>query len=136
LKAERVAPGRRSINGTGGGEPLDSRPLVGIVPPPNPDFWKDLTMRKQLIAFALIATLVGSSCVGSYRAFNSLASWNTRATDSKWWNEVINLGLWIVPVYEILFLGDSLIFNSIEFWGGSNPISEPEKFNEGSGAKK
>jgi len=89
-------------------------------------------MRKQLIAFALIATLAGSSCVGGYRAFGSLASWNTRATDSKWLNELINLGLWIIPVYEVMILADSLIFNSIEFWSGSNPISEPEKPTEGS----
>ena len=29
----------------------------------------------------------------------------------------------IIPAYEICILGDGLIFNSIEFWGGNNPIA-------------
>lgn len=89
-------------------------------------------MRRTLIALTLVSTLLLGSCVGSYRAFNGLSSWNTRATDSKWWNEVIHLGLWIIPVYEVVFLGDILIFNSIEFWSGSNALAEPEKHQEGS----
>jgi hypothetical protein len=28
-------------------------------------------------------------------------------------------------VYGICILGDALIFNSIQFWGGENPISAP-----------
>ena len=92
-------------------------------------------MKKLAIALTLTFLMIGTSCVGSYRAFNGLASWNTRATDSKWWNEVINLGLYIIPVYEIVFLGDMLIFNSIEFWSGSNALAEPQPFNEGSAKK-
>jgi hypothetical protein len=92
-------------------------------------------MKKNLLVLALCAALLGSSCVGSFRAFNGIASWNTRATSSRWWNEVIFLGLWIVPVYELTLLGDTLIFNSIEFWSGSNPFSEPPKPQEGSEQK-
>jgi hypothetical protein len=33
--------------------------------------------------------------------------------------------LTIIPVYGIAYLGDIIIFNSIEFWGGENPISPP-----------
>jgi hypothetical protein len=89
-------------------------------------------MRKTLVASILALSLLGPSCVGGYRLFRGVASWNTRATDSKWWNEVIHLGLWIIPVYEITLLGDMLIFNSIEFWSGSNPLTDPEKPVEGS----
>lgn len=32
-------------------------------------------------------------------------------------------GLNIVPVYGLFFIGDTLIFNVIEFWSGSNPIA-------------
>jgi hypothetical protein len=92
-------------------------------------------MKKLAIALTLCALMIGTSCVGSYRAFNSLASWNTRASDSKWLNELINLGLYIIPVYELFFIGDMLIFNSLEFWTGKNPLSEPEKYNEGSEKK-
>jgi hypothetical protein len=30
----------------------------------------------------------------------------------------------ILPVYGLCTLGDALIFNSIEFWGGENPIQK------------
>jgi hypothetical protein len=30
----------------------------------------------------------------------------------------------IIPVYEISYLADGLIFNTIEFWGGSSPIAK------------
>ncbi len=85
-------------------------------------------MKKTLTALALVATLGGTSCVGPYNAFNSVASWNSRVSDSKFLNELVYLGLMIVPVYPLASLGDALIFNSIEFWGGENPISKPQEF--------
>lgn len=33
---------------------------------------------------------------------------------------------WILPVYPLCLAGDIVIFNSIEFWGGNNPINEPD----------
>jgi hypothetical protein len=83
-------------------------------------------MKKTLLLPALAATLLGSACIGPNNAFRSVHSWNTRATDSKWWNEAIHVGMWIVPVYELTLFGDIVIFNSIEFWGSENPIKEPE----------
>ena len=85
-------------------------------------------MKKFLLASALALGLLGTSCIGPNNAFNGLGSWNGRATESKWWNEVIWVALWIVPVYPLALTGDLVIFNSIEFWGGENPFSEPEPF--------
>ncbi len=82
-------------------------------------------MRKMILPFVLALTMLGTSCIGPNNAFRGLGSWNTRATDSKWWNEVIWLGLWIVPAYPLALAGDVVIFNSIEFWGGENPFGEP-----------
>jgi hypothetical protein len=84
-------------------------------------------MKKQLLHCALLATaLLATSCIGSNRAFRGVHSWNTRATDSKWGNEAIHVAFWILPVYPLALLGDIVIFNSIEFWGGNNPINEPD----------
>jgi hypothetical protein len=85
----------------------------------------ELAMKKIPLLAALATALLGS-CIGPNRAFRSLNSWNTRATDSKWWNEAIHVALWVVPVYELALAGDIVIFNSVEFWGGNNPIKEPE----------
>lgn len=37
----------------------------------------------------MTGTVLMSSCVGSFAMFNKLASWNKRATDSKFLNELI-----------------------------------------------
>jgi len=82
-------------------------------------------MKKSLLAAALTLSLLGSSCLGPDNLFNGLHNWNSRATDSKWGNELIFVGFSIIPVYGFAWLGDVIIFNSIEFWGGRNPIDAP-----------
>ena len=79
-------------------------------------------MKKLLTATVLATGLFASSCIGPNKAFNGIADWNAEVTDNKWTNELIHLACWIVPVYPIALWGDIVIFNSIEFWGGDNPI--------------
>ena len=79
-------------------------------------------MKKMLLGTALALGLTMTSCLGPNNAFNNLNHWNTKVTDSKWGNEGIFLVLTIIPVYTLFYWGDILIFNSIEFWGGENPI--------------
>ena len=63
-----------------------------------------------------------SSCYGPFRLTNKLHAWNGQVSQKKFVNELVFLGMCIIPAYEICILGDGLIFNSIEFWGGNNPI--------------
>ena len=79
-------------------------------------------MKKSILAGALALSLFGSSCLGPNNAWNQLHHWNRHVSDNKWGNEAIFVVLTIIPVYGFAYLGDILIFNSIEFWGGSNPI--------------
>ena len=82
-------------------------------------------MRKSLKAATLAAVLLLGSltqgCYGPFNATRNLWHWNGTIGD-KWGQELVFLGLCIIPVYEIFMLGDALIFNSIQFWGGDNPI--------------
>ncbi len=80
-------------------------------------------MKKPIVAVALASSLLFSSCLGSFQAFNNLKEWNQSVTDSKWVNNLIFWGLNIIPVYSLFFVGDTFIFNVIEFWSGSNPIA-------------
>ncbi|MEX0361487.1 MAG: DUF3332 domain-containing protein [Allomuricauda sp.] len=80
-------------------------------------------MKKVISCLMLSCTILFSSCLGSFRAFNNLKDWNQGLTDSKFLDNLIFWGLNIVPVYGLFFLGDALIFNVIEFWSGSNPIA-------------
>lgn len=87
---------------------------------------------KKTITALCAAALLSTSCLGPYNAFNSVSSWNSKATDNKFLNELIYIGLYIVPVYQLAAFGDAVIFNSIEFWGGENPIGKPaEHKNQG-----
>lgn len=40
--------------------------------------------------------------------------------------EIILLALVIVPVYPVFTMADALVFNSIEFWTGDDPIKTAE----------
>lgn len=68
------------------------------------------------------ATILFSSCVGSFGLFNRLSSWN-QTMGNKFVNELVFLALNIVPVYPVAYLADALVLNSIEFWSGSNPMA-------------
>ncbi len=77
---------------------------------------------------ALAACLSTTSCIGPNNAFNSLSTWNSKLSDSKWLNELVFLGLNIIPVYPLFLFADNLLFNSVEFWTGKNWIDKPEPF--------
>ena len=83
-------------------------------------------MRKITAAMALTLCLsVGvtatTACYGSFEMTRSLHQWNGQATDNKFVNGLLFVGLVIIPVYEISLLVDGFVFNSIEFWTGNNP---------------
>ena len=83
-------------------------------------------MRRRIRAWhglALAALLACSSCLGPNNAVANLAKWNSEV-DGKWGNEAVFVVL--LPVYAIFSLGDVLIFNSIQWWTGDNPIDAPD----------
>lgn len=86
--------------------------------------------RNLIIASALSLSLLSSSCLGSFNAFNNLKDWNDQVTNNDFVNNAIFWGLNIIPVYGLFLLGDTIIFNVIEFWTGSNPIAMAEGENE------
>lgn len=76
-----------------------------------------------LVCAALSGSLMFSSCIGSFGLWNGLKGWN-EGIGNKFVNEVVFLAFHIVPVYEVAYLADILVLNSIEFWSGSNPVAE------------
>lgn len=97
---------------------------------------KNKNMKKIKVSVA--ALLVGasamlmSSCIGSFSMFNKVLSWNSKATNNKFVNELIFVGLYIVPVYEVSLFLDGILFNSLEFWTGKSPIAGAETTVKGS----
>lgn len=73
---------------------------------------------------ALGALFSCASCIGPNHATGHLAKWNVNL-DGKWGNEVAFI--FLLPVYAIFSVGDMVIFNSVQWWTGKNPINRPEK---------
>lgn len=78
----------------------------------------------KFTALLLTATIVLSSCIGSFRLTNNIKEWN-EGLGNKFVNELVFIALHIVPVYEIAMLVDGVVLNSIEFWTGNNLVAEP-----------
>jgi Domain of unknown function (DUF3332) len=77
---------------------------------------------KKFIPALLIATILFTGCTGPFALTKNLHKWQTNVSDDLWAEEGVFLACVIIPVYEVCVLGDAIIFNSIEFWGGENPI--------------
>ncbi|GGE08569.1 DUF3332 domain-containing protein [Psychroflexus salis] len=82
--------------------------------------------KKFLICGLLSVTILSTSCLGSFSAFNSLRDWNDGLTNNKFMDNLVFWALNIVPVYSLFIAGDVLFFNLLEFWTGSNPIAMAE----------
>lgn len=77
----------------------------------------------KMVATVLICgAFLFSSCIGSFGLHGKLTSWN-EGVGSKFVNELVFIALHIVPVYEVCYLADILVINSIEFWSGTNPMA-------------
>lgn len=74
----------------------------------------------RMVALAMTLVLMGG-CFGSFPLVTKVHSFNKDVGD-KWVQELVFLALVIIPVYELAALGDALIFNTIEFWGGNSPL--------------
>lgn len=80
---------------------------------------------KRLVFAAMAASclLMTTGCTGSFNLTKNLWSWH-RSFESQWTDETLFLVLAVAQVYSVAVLADTLIFNLIEFWDGSNPVRE------------
>ena len=86
-------------------------------------------MHRSILRWATTAaacSLFLASCYGQFALTRKLYTWNGQATGNVVANSVIFWGLLIIPVYEILWLGDFLIFNTVEAATGTNPFAVGE----------
>ena len=79
-------------------------------------------IRLSVMCFLMGSSVLFSSCIGSFGIWNQLKSWNQNI-GNKFVNEIVFFAFHVVPVYEVAYLADILVLNSIEFWSGSNPMA-------------
>ena len=84
-------------------------------------------MNHRIIATLLSLVMVASfstACIGRGALGKKLAKWNLEVNEERWNREIIFFGLYMFGVYPLAGVADILVINSIEFWTGTNPISQ------------
>ncbi len=76
---------------------------------------------KKFIITTMVAGVLASGCTGSFGLTKGLYNWH-RGLDNKWVDELGFLACTIFPVYAFAGFGDVIIFNTVEFWSGENPL--------------
>lgn len=87
-------------------------------------------MKVRKLNSLMVAIMAGSmllstaGCMGKFAVTNKVYSWNKKAANERWVNEFIFVGMAVIlPVYSLTLLVDGIIFNSVEWWSGSNPVA-------------
>lgn len=81
---------------------------------------------KTWLAVALLTVL--TSCLGANHATGHLYKWNAEI-GNRWGRSIVFI--LVLPAYMVTSIGDLLIFNSIQWWSGDNPISLPGGDSDG-----
>jgi hypothetical protein len=79
--------------------------------------------RGLLAALALVLFVASSGCYGTFAVTRSVYRANDHV-EGQAAREGVFLALMIVPVYEAAVLVDLLVFNTIELFGGHNPLDD------------
>jgi hypothetical protein len=79
--------------------------------------------RRAAILTLTAGTLVGTSgCFGSFNLTRKVYGFNKTVSKDKFVQELVFLGLNVVPIYGIAGFIDVVVANTVEFWTGTNPI--------------
>ncbi len=75
-----------------------------------------------VVCFALLVALplAMTGCFGSFAGAKKVHTWNTDIHDSKWVQEAVFIPA--IVGYTLFGVADTIVFNSIEFWTGNNPM--------------
>ena len=78
----------------------------------------------RVMAGLLAAAMLTGGCYGPFELTKKVHKWNGEVSDNKWVVELVFLVCAWLPVYGIATLADAVIFNTVEFWTGENPLAK------------
>ena len=76
---------------------------------------------KKTIALLLILCVATTGCTGSFNLTKKVYNFH-RSQGDKWKDEIFFLVCALLPIYGFSTFADAIVFNSIEFWTGENPV--------------
>lgn len=84
-------------------------------------------MKKRILKTAILASLTVSlagglsGCIGSNAVTAHVVKFNLEVVDNR--NARGGINMLLAPVYALTVAADTIVFNSIEFWSGKNPLN-------------
>ena len=78
---------------------------------------------KKLVVMLTLVGFISVGCTGSFLLTKKVYHWH-RSMGDKWSDEFGFLVCALLPIYGLSSLADAIVFNSIEFWTGKNPVAE------------
>lgn len=84
---------------------------------------KSRSSRLVAALFATFLSLHVSGCFGSFALTKKIYGINEGVSENKFVRWLVFLAFTIIPVYGVGTFLDAIVFNSIEFWSGSNPLA-------------
>jgi hypothetical protein len=79
--------------------------------------------RTAVLAVAAAGLVVTSGCFGSFQLTRKVYAWNKSVSSDKFVQELVFLGLNIIPIYGFAGFADAVFANTVEFWTGTNPVA-------------
>ena len=76
-----------------------------------------------LIVSMLLLFSMSTGCIGNFGLSGKVRDFNLEQTQDRWGREIPFVVLYVIPVYPFAGFLDIVVFNSIEFWTGTNPIN-------------
>jgi hypothetical protein len=84
-----------------------------------------MNRRLKLIAvLTLSLAVLSTGCIGHFGLSGKVRQFNLEQTEDRWGREILFVILYVIPVYPFAGFADIVLFNSIEFWTGKNPIND------------
>jgi hypothetical protein len=82
-----------------------------------------MNRRLKLVAVLTMSlALLSSGCIGQFGLTGKVRQFNLEQSKDRFGREILFVILYIIPIYPFAGLADIIIFNSMEFWSGKNPI--------------
>lgn len=78
---------------------------------------------KKTIAVLVLAAFVTTGCTGSFNLTKKVYNFHRSKQPDKWADELGFLVVALLPIYGFATFADAIVFNSIEFWTGENPVA-------------
>ena len=76
-----------------------------------------------LFVSILLLFSMSTGCIGNFGLSGKVRDFNLEQTQDRWGREILFVVLYVIPVYPFAGFLDIVVFNSIEFWTGTNPIN-------------